>query len=359
MYHDRADCVARTDFVRRAGSFSLVSPAALLRSLLLGAAAAPALLAQGLPNPFAAQVVAFDTNGNLGGGIFQPSNALGSPSGATGVHSLGTGGYLTLGFQTPIVDGPGADFLVGENPFRLGSSSFEAYAEMMFVEVSSDGVHFARFPSRYFGPPVQPGPFGTAQIGTYLGLAGQTPVLATNPSVDAQDVVDAGGDAFDLTDLAAHPAVVANLVDLGFITQVRLVDVESGVAQDSLGMPIFDPSAGSADVDCVTAIHQSGTVTGRGPTVELDVRPDGTATLRFHDPDGWQDLDPASLRAALFGIPVDATAFLASLQLGNVTAYGFELVQTVPLPPGLRFTAAFSLKDRAGLRSGASRVRPQ
>ena len=110
--------------------------------------------------PYATQVIAFNTNGNAGGGIFNPPNALGAPQGPLHVHSLGIGGDLTLGFSVPIVDGPGADFLVGENPFRSSPFGTQVFAEMMFVEVSSDGVHFATFPSRYFGAPQQPGPFG-------------------------------------------------------------------------------------------------------------------------------------------------------------------------------------------------------
>ncbi len=307
---------------------------------------------------FATQVLGSNTNGNAGGGVFNPSNALGAPNGPTSVHSLGIAGDLTLGFALPITNGPGADLIVGENPFRLQTGGWDTFAEMMFVEVSSDGVHFVRFPSRYFGLPVQPGAFGTVQVGTYSNLAGQTPVLATSPAVDAQDVVDAGGDAFDLDDLAAEPMVLLGLVDLQAIAQVRLVDVVSGQSTDSRGVPVFDPGSGSADVDHVTVIHQQGLVAANGPRVSLSVQVDGTVALRLEDPDGWQDLDPASLRASLFGIPIDAGALLGTLVLQQADAQGFTLVQPVPLPQSLLFSVAFSLKDRAGNRSGESRSRP-
>jgi hypothetical protein len=228
----------------------------------------------------------------------------------------------------------------------------------MFVEVSSNGVDFARFPARYHGLPVQPGPFGTVPVGSYTNLAGQTPVLATTPGSDPQDVVEAGGDAFDLADLAALPLVVLGRVDLGNITQVRLVDVVSGQSLDGQGAPIFDPGGGSADVDCVTAIHQLGAVSPHGPRVAITVATDGTLVLRIEDPDGWQDLDVTSLRAAVFGIPVDAGGLLASLQLQQVDALGFTLVQPVPLPVHRLFTFSFSLQDHAGHRSGAARTRP-
>ncbi|HEB53148.1 MAG TPA: hypothetical protein ENI87_07840 [bacterium] len=326
---------------------------------------ATALCALAVSTPLAAQagvfatsVVSSNTNGNAGGGIFQPSNALGAPLGSTDVHSLGIGGDLVLGFSVPIVDGPGADLIVAENPFRLTSDPLATFAEVLFVEVSSDGVHFARFPSRYFGPPVQPGAFGTVPVGTYAGLAGQTPVLANQPGADPQDVVEAGGDAFDLADLAGDPLVRSGLVDLQAITQVRLVDVVSGLSTDSGGTPIFDPGAGSADVDAVTAIHQQGTVSANGPSVAITITAQGLIKLRIEDPDGWADLDPSSLRAAISGIPVAAGGLFGALTMVQADSLGFTLVQTQPLPPSLLFTLSVSLKDRAGHRSGLTRVRP-
>lgn len=323
--------------------------------LLAGLVVSGGLAAQG---PFATHVIASWTNGNAGGGIFNPQNATGAPQGTLDVHSLGIGGWLTLGCSVPIADGPGADLIVSENAFRLTPFGAETFAEVMFVEVSTNGVDFARFPATYYGPASQPGPFGVAAVGSYSGLAGQTPVLATTPGADARDVVESGGDAFDLADLAADPLVLLGLVDLDDIREVRLVDVVSGQSLDHRGRPIFDPGAGSADVDSVTAIHQRGQIAGSGPSVELSVNPDGTATLRIEDPDGWSDLDPASFRAAVFGIPIDAFAFLGTLQLAQADALGFTLVQPVPLPPTLLFTVSFSLKDLAGHRSGQTRTRP-
>lgn len=67
-----------------------------------------------------------------------PNNALGVPSGA--IVSLGDGGSAILTFANPIVDGPGFDFAVFEN----GSTT---YLELAFVEVSSDGINYFRFPN--------------------------------------------------------------------------------------------------------------------------------------------------------------------------------------------------------------------
>jgi hypothetical protein len=327
------------------------TPSTIAAHALALAAALPAQA------PFATQVIASNTNGNAGGGIFVPANALGAPQGALHVHSLGIGGSLTLAFAGGIGDAPGADFLVAENAFLHASAWWQVFAEVMFVEVSSDGVHFCRFPSRYFGPSTPPGALGTIATGSYAGLAGQTPVWL-GPGVDPQDVASAGGDAFDLADLANEPPVQLGLVDLSAITQVRLVDVPSGLALDSTGVPILDPGGGSADVDAVTVIHAAGPPPASHPDVALQIAADGTIVLRLEHPAGWQQLDPTSLRAALFGVPVDGNGLLSAFTVQQVDATGFTLVQPLPLPPGLPFTLSVSLRDLQGQHSGQQRTRP-
>ncbi|MFN3240469.1 MAG: hypothetical protein ACE37K_03040 [Planctomycetota bacterium] len=307
---------------------------------------------------FADTVVAHQSNAQAGGGIFQPGNALGAPAGGSDVHSLGIQGSLTLGFSNAITNGPGADLIVHENPFRSTSNLGNTFAEVCFVEVSTDGVHFARFPSRYYGPMQSPGPFSFVPVGSYSGLAGVTPSFVNDPTVDPRDLVEAGGDAFDLNDLASDPLVVQGLVVLDLIHQVRLVDVLDGIDVDSTGTPIQDPGSGSADIDAVTAIHQIQTLTLDNPTVDLQIQNDGTMTLRIEDPNGRGDLDPLSLRAALFGLPVDAGGLLATFTLQSVDATGYTLVQPVPLPQSMRFSLAFSIRDLAGHHSGSTRTRP-
>lgn len=334
--------------------------AAVLPGLL--AVSVPALLLRTLPaqSPFAALVVSSNTNGNAGGGIFDPTNALGAPLGSTNVHSLGIAGQLTLEFVPPIVDRPGADLIVAENPFRLAGNETNTFAEVAFVEVSSNGVDFVRFPARYFGAPAWPGAFGTVPVGAYGNLAGQTPMLATTPGADPLDLVEAGGDAFELGDLLGEPLVVAGLVDLQAVRYVRLVDVPSGVTVDSVGTTIFDAGSGSADIDAVTAVHQQGPIVGSPPNVALTILTDGTIALRIEDQDGASDLDPASLRIALFGLPfADPLDFLTgAFAVVGIDATGYTLVQPFPLPDTQRFTFTVSVKDLAGNRTGQSRTRP-
>jgi hypothetical protein len=72
----------------------------------------------------------------------EPSNALGQASGTSEqCVSFGDGGIATLTFAHPIQNGEGPDFCVFENGFT------DTYLELAFVEVSSDGEHFVRFPS--------------------------------------------------------------------------------------------------------------------------------------------------------------------------------------------------------------------
>lgn len=331
-------------------------PSRVIIATLLGAS----LCAQ-QPSIHASRVIAHDTHSNAGGGIFAPENALGPPQGggffigSIDVHSLGTGGFLTLGFETEIIDGPGADFLIAENPFF--ASQFTSFAEACYVEVSSDGVNFARFASAYHGPPFDPGPFGVLGLGDLGMLAGSIPVRAGMPGIDLQDPVEAGGDAFDLADLRQDPLVIAGLVDLQAISEVRLVDVRGGIDRDSRGRIIHDPSAGSADIDAVTLIHHADNRSSDGPRVELRIPTDGAFELALEDADGLLDLDLGSLRAALFGQPFDPLLLLSASAITEITPTRVAFKFLFTLPPGINYQLAFSIKDKNGQRSGMSRVR--
>ena len=301
----------------------------------------------------ATSVIAVDNKAGAGGGTFVTANLLGAPD--SQVCSLGNSGYVTLGFAVTIVDGPGADLVVAENPFFSGPVGF-AFAETCFVEVSSNGVDFARFPSAYYGPQTQPGPFGVVSVGAYAGLGGVCPVY---PLANALDLVRAGGDAFDLADLKGDPLVLQGKVKLNQITQVRLVDLVSGVDRDSRNVLIFDPSTGSADVDGVTVLNHAGNQTAGTPLAALRIPADGNFELVIGDPDGIQDLDPASLGISVWGTPL-ANPFdlLAALPLANVTPTAITWKLGSALPPGFLLRLSVSVSDHSGHRSGATRVRP-
>jgi hypothetical protein len=140
------------------------------------------------------------------------------------VCSLGDGGQITLYFATGIPDRPGDDFAVFENGFYAPGGLF---GELAFVEVSSDGVNFARFPATSLrATPVAGGE--VIDPTDYHNLAGKHPIDR--------------GTGFDLAELAAHPLVTGGQLDLDDVAYVRLVDViGNGSTFDAAGHPVYDP----------------------------------------------------------------------------------------------------------------------
>jgi len=285
---------------------------------------------------FATTVVSF--NQGTGGGVFTPSNILGGPrgggfsNGALDVLSLGTGGDVTVGFDVVITDGPGADFTVSENGIVFAGGTF---AEVAFVEVSSNGVDFARYPSRYVGP-VGPQPaFGTMPFGTYSGLTGGLPGLAnivTN-AIDPFDPVVSGGEAFDLAELRPHPLVLSGAVDVSAIHFVRIVDVVAGVDRDSTGRVIEDNGGTSgADIDAIAVIQHVGNQDPLGPDVDLFQDALGFLHLVIGDPNGVGDLDPSSMRMSIGLVELPFFNLRRLFEVQSATANEVHLVSRVPVP---------------------------
>jgi prepilin-type processing-associated H-X9-DG protein/prepilin-type N-terminal cleavage/methylation domain-containing protein len=220
---------------------------------------------------FASQVISTVVGADQGA-FGDPTQALGGPTGlgdeegSLDVYRLGIGGSITLGFgQGIIADAPGPDFIVFANPFYVSGQTSEDYAELSYVSVSSDGVHFASFPTLSFTPgPV--GLFGNINPANVSGFAGVNPVYAnvqTN-TINPFDPTAAGGDAFSLSTLNASPMVTEGLVNLNQIRYVQITDVVSGTSADSQGNVIYDPGI-SATVDAVGVI--SGQELGPGASL--------------------------------------------------------------------------------------------
>jgi len=172
------------------------------------------------------------------------SNALGPNDGK--VVSLGDGGQITVGFAQPISNGPGPDFAVFENGFISGAPL--AFLELGFVDVSSDGVNFFRFPSESdTQTTTQVGSFGLLDASNLNNLAGK--------------YIAGYGTPFDLQDLVN----VSPLLDVNNIHFIRVTDVVGSInpsfgSRDSLGNLINDPfptnSASSGfDFDAIGAIN--------------------------------------------------------------------------------------------------------
>jgi len=136
-------------------------------------------------------------------------------------------GCITLAFSEPnklIRNQQGYDFVVFENGFLVADDdpngaylAGEMFAELAYVEVSSDGVQFARFPSvSLTAAPV--GPYGCIDATNVYNLAGKHP--------NARDRCT--GTPFDLAELSGDPLVSTGVVDLSAIGYVRLVDIPGG-----------------------------------------------------------------------------------------------------------------------------------
>ncbi|MDR3620008.1 MAG: hypothetical protein P4L85_11715 [Paludisphaera borealis] len=186
---------------------------------------------------WASSVVSFDpgpqdiTNPNSPLVTFgSPSNVLGPRTGDStySVLSLGDGGSITLGFDRPITNGAGADFAVFENGFLSGGAGM-AFLELAFVDVSSDGVNFFRFPS-----------ISLTQTDTQVG--GFSLLDARNLHNLAGKYIAGYGTGFDLEDLVG----VSPLLDVNDVKYVRITDVVGSIdprygSRDSLGNMINDP----------------------------------------------------------------------------------------------------------------------
>ncbi len=180
-----------------------------------------------------------------------PRAATGTESNAIGmatmnnvydVVSLGDGGSALVTFARPIRNGEGPDFAVFENGFSDGS------LELAFVEVSTDGERFVRFPATCL-----------TQTETQLGNAGQTD--PTNINNLAGKFRIGYGTPFDLEELRDSTGI-----NIDSIVYVRVVDVVGSInpqygTYDAYGHIINDPwptpfEAGGFDLTGVGVIHE-------------------------------------------------------------------------------------------------------
>ena len=173
-------------------------------------------------------------------------NAGVGPAGVitTDAVSLGDGGTATLTFAHPIRNGAGPDFAVFENPFN------DYFLELAFVEVSTDGERFVRFPATSLTQT-------DSQVVSYVepsdihNLAGKYRVGYGTP--------------FDLAELADSAGI-----DIDSIVFVRLVDVVGCIdpqyaTYDAYGHIVNDPyptndtqwGSGGFDITGVAVIHEN------------------------------------------------------------------------------------------------------
>ncbi|MDY0015041.1 MAG: T9SS type A sorting domain-containing protein [Bacteroidales bacterium] len=165
---------------------------------------------------------------------------------ATDVISLGDGGVAILSFDIPITNGEGYDFVVFENSLN------DMFLELAFVEVSTDGLHYVRFPST-----------SNTQINQQVGSFGS--IEATHINNLAGKYRVGWGTPFDLQELADAAAI-----DINAINYVKIVDVVGSIdsiyaSYDSKGNVVNDPyptafSSGGFDLAGVGVLNQVANV---------------------------------------------------------------------------------------------------
>jgi hypothetical protein len=152
--------------------------------------------------------------------VLGPPHGTGDSTGSLDVLSLGNGGSIVLEFTDwVIVDGPGVDFVVFENPFV-------GFIETGIVAVSDDGTAWREFPC------------AAVLDGGTAGCAGVTPVYAdpaTN-TISPTDPTVAGGDGFDLANVG--------------LARARFVRI-----RDSGANRFYGPPGGGFDLDAVAVVN--------------------------------------------------------------------------------------------------------
>ena len=173
----------------------------------------------------------------------------GVPGGTFDVVSLGDGGSATVTFASPIYNGEGPDFAVFENGLHPDTDSTMTlyFLELAFVEVSSDGVNFFRFPAVTKVPfEKQVGGFDALNPAQIHNFAGKYEAFYGTP--------------FDLDEVEDNA-----LLDKNKVTHVRIIDVVGCIkpeytTYDSEGNPVNDPwptgfDTGGFDLDAIGVIH--------------------------------------------------------------------------------------------------------
>ncbi|MCX6180517.1 MAG: T9SS type A sorting domain-containing protein [Bacteroidetes bacterium] len=139
-----------------------------------------------------------------------------------GIVSLGDGGSAILTFEFPIVNGAGNDFAVFENGFS------DTYLELAFVEVSSDGINYFRFPA-------------TSNTDTTSQIGGFGALDATHLNNLAGKYKAQYGAPFDLEELKNEIGL-----DVNSITHIKVIDVVGNIdaaytSRDKNNHKINDP----------------------------------------------------------------------------------------------------------------------
>ncbi len=250
------------------------------------------------------------------------ADALGKAN-DTLVVSLGDGGNAVLTFASPIYNGEGPDFAVFENPLMYAEDTTLFFLELGFVEVSSDGVNYLRFPAISNIP-------AETQVGSF---ACTDPRLVHN---FAGKYAPHYGTPFDLDDLPE-----SELVDVNHITHVRIVDVVGTIkpeyaSYDSEGHIVNDPwptpfASCGFDLDAVGVIHDlAHSGVQEQPLQTMVIAPNPVASTLFVQCDKMVSVSVCSLTGQQLlraeGNTLDVSALPAGIYLARIVTESETLV---------------------------------
>lgn len=230
------------------------------------------------PDPFADRVTEFSpldrscfNCGSYSTVVLGPPNGAGEFTGSSDVVALGArvnddagksgpyGGTLVLEFSDNIiVDGPGIDFVIFENAFRmLGTDDY--FIEPATIEVSADGVHFYRFAVDFVPHYRADGSLNLWNPFSYpQGFAGVRPVYSQGGKPSPLNPALAGGDTFDLADLPGAPLRWARFVRIVSTGDSAMTDRDGDVVRHSNSAPTWGASGkgnSGFDLDAAAAVN--------------------------------------------------------------------------------------------------------
>jgi PKD repeat protein len=181
-------------------------------------------------------------------------------------------GEITVWFEAPIYNGEGADFVACENGFIISNTNL-IFAELGYLEVSTDGEHFVRFPSVSYTPET---------VSSYGGIDARNVYNLVGKHVHMYG--NYWGTPFDLDDLIDEPAVLNGSVDLNEINYVKVIDIPgTGYYKDSLGNPIYDawPTYGTGGLE-FCGVHAIYCLPAANFTADETIG-SGSLTVQFND----------------------------------------------------------------------------
>ncbi len=175
------------------------------------------------------------------------------------VVSLGDSGVATYQLAFALSDQNGPEFAIFENSFS------DQFLELAFVEVSSDGQNFVRFPANSL----------VQDSSQTVGFGSTDPTLVHNFAGKYRADF---GVPFDLKDLKDSSGL-----NLAAITHIRIVDVIGAIgkpysSKDAFGNEVNDPyptayASGGFDLDALALLHPANNLSIKQSSLSVEAHP--------------------------------------------------------------------------------------